>query len=298
MSHHAIPRRQFIRNTCGIALTAAFTPGVLGEKTSAPTEKLFTAMGISGSLDQAAVLKEAGAEFLIESVGDFLVPDQPDDIFEKNLAKLATSPLPILACNGFIRPANLHCIGPNANHGAILEWSDTTFRRLKQIGGKFIVFGSSGARKLPVGWPLEKADEQFVNLLKAMGTLAEKHAVMVVVEQLRSEECNFLNHIERAAALIRSAGHPRIRVLADLYHMRRMGDTPADLKAAMDVVAHVEIAEKETRSYPSISGDDFRPFFQVLRESRYSGAISIEGKGEPHQVAPAFAEISKQAAEV
>jgi sugar phosphate isomerase/epimerase len=298
MNPFSHPRRRFIRSTCGIVLAAAFSPRVFGESAQIPGKKLFTAVGISGSLDQAAILKEAGAEFLTESVGSFLVPDQPDAVFEKNLAKLATSPLPILACNSFIRPSNLHCIGPDANHGPILDWSDTAFRRLKQTGGQFIVFGSGGARKLPDGWPQEKADAQFVTLLKAMGNLAEKHAIIVVVEQLRAEECNFINRIERAATLIRSAGHPHVRVLADLYHMRRMGDTPADLKAAMDVVVHVEVAEKETRSYPGISGDDFRPFFQILRESRYTGAISIEGKGEPNQVAPAFAEIARQAAEV
>jgi sugar phosphate isomerase/epimerase len=66
---------------------------------------------------------------------------------------------------------------------------------------------------------------------------------------------------------------------------------------SLDVVAHVEIAEKETRSYPGVHGDDFRPFFKVLRAAGCSGAISIEGKGEPAQVAPAFAEIITQAAE-
>jgi len=297
MDPFSTPRRQFLRNTCGVILTAAISRKIFAAATDSHQKLRFSAVGISASLDQAAAMKEAGADFLTESVGSFLDPDQPDAVFEKNLAKLATSPLPILACNGFIRPSHLHCIGPNANHNLILEWSETTFRRMRQAGGKFIVFGSSGARRLPDGWPEKDADEQFITLLKAMGKLAEKHEVTVVVEQLRAAECNFINRIQRGAAIIRATGHPHIRLLADLYHMACMGDTPADLKAAMDVVAHVEIAEKASRSYPGIRGDDFRPFFQVLRESGYSGAISIEGKGEPNQIAPAFVEIAKQAAE-
>ena len=86
-------------------------------------------------------------------------------------------------------------------------------------------------------------------------------------------------------------------MLADLYHIACGGDTPADLKAAMDVVVHVEIAEKATRTVPGVSGDDFRPYFKVLRESGYNGAVSIEGKWELAQIAPAFKEIAKQAAE-
>ena len=79
--------------------------------------------------------------------------------------------------------------------------------------------------------------------------------------------------------------------------MTVMGDTPADLKAAMDVVRHVEIAEKGARTYPGVAGDDFRPFFRVLREAGYQGAINIEGKGEDNQIAAALKEITKQAAE-
>ena len=86
-------------------------------------------------------------------------------------------------------------------------------------------------------------------------------------------------------------------MLADLYHMACGDDTPADLKAAMDVVVHVEIAEKKARSVPGASGDDFRPYFKVLREAGYQGAISIEGKWELVQIGPAFKEIAKQSEE-
>lgn len=290
----SISRRNFLQTGSVALLGAAVMPRLMA---ATPGKKLFSAIGIAAPLDQAAALKAAGAEFLTESVGNFLVPDKPEAEFEQNLAKLAASPLPVLACNGFIRPAHLHCVGPEANHDLILEWSETTFRRMKQAGGKIIVFGSAGARKIPDGWPKDKADAQFVALLKKMGPLAEAHGITVTVEQLRAEECNFINRIGEGAALIRAAGHPRIRLLADLYHMACMGDTPADLKAAMDVVTHVEIAEKQGRTVPGVSGDDFRPFFRVLRESGYQGAVSIEGKWTDAQLAPAFAEIASQADE-
>jgi hydroxypyruvate isomerase len=76
------------------------------------------------------------------------------------------------------------------------------------------------------------------------------------------------------------------------------GDTPDDLKAAMDVVVHVEIAEKESRSYPGIKGDDFRPYFRVLRDANYQGAINIEAKGTIEQLGGAVREVTKQAQDV
>lgn len=295
MSLHG-SRRAFLKTGTLALLASATAPRLLAAGES--TGNLFSAVGIAAPLDKAALLKASGAQFITGSVGDFLVPDQPEEAFEKNLAKYSDLPLPILACNGFIRPAHLRCVGEEANHDQILEWSETTFRRMKKAGGKFIVFGSSGARRLKDGWPKEKADEQFVALLKRMGPLAEKHDVIVTIEQLRAEECNYINRISEGAALIRAAGHPNVRLLADLYHMASMGDTPEDLKAAMDVVVHMEIAEKEKRSLPGVSGDDFRPYFRVLRETNYKGALSIEGRWTDEQLAPAFKEIAKQAAEV
>lgn len=265
---------------------------------SAPPAPLFSAMGIAAPMKRSAELKAAGAQFLTENTSGFLVPDQSDEVFAKSLEKLKASALPVLACNGFIRPKHLRCVGGEANHDQVLEWAETSFRRLKQAGGKFIVFGSSGARRLPDGWTREKADVQFVALLKRMGPLAEKHGVTVVLEQLRAKECNYINRIGEAAALIREVNHPNVRVLADLYHMARGGDSPADLKAAMDVVVHIEIAEKEERTVPGVKGDDFRPYFRVLREAGYHGAISIEGRGDEGQIALAFAEIARQAADV
>ena len=295
MSSGIESRRAFLTKSALAMGGLALAPRLFAVDT--PPPKLFSAMGLAASIDKAAELKALGAEFLTESVGNFLVPDQPDEAFEKNLAKLAASPLPILACNSFIRPANLHCTGPEANHEEVLKWADISFRRLKRAGGKFIVFGSSGARKIPEGWPREKAVEQFVALLKLMGPLAEAQGVTVTVEQLRAEEVNFINRIGEGAEIIRAAGHPNIRLLADLYHMAVMGDTPADLKAAMDVVVHVEIAEKEGRTAPGVKGDDFRPYFKALKESGYRGAISIEGKLTNDQLPAAFKEIAKQSAE-
>ena len=285
-------RRAFLRN----GLLAASS--LCGAKAApgAETGGLFSTMGISGGIGKAAFLKEQGAAFLTAGTNDLLCPDQPEEVFAKKLTQALAAPLPVLACNGFIRPAHLRCVGPQANHDEVLAWADTALSRLKRVNGTFMVFGSGGARRIPDGWAREKAEEQFVALLKRMGPLAEKHGVIVVVEQLQASECNFINRIAHAASLIRGANHPHIRLLADLYHMARMGDTPEDLKNAMDVVVHMEIAEKEERTYPGIKGDDFRPFFRVLKASAYRGAISIEGKGDDSQIAPAFREIEKQSA--
>lgn len=269
---------------------------VAGPLTAAESEDaLFSRMGLAGPLDKAAELKEAGAEFLTVGVGSLLVPDKSDEEFEKRLAKAKASPLPVLACNGFIRPKHLRCVGEEANHDEVLEWAATTFERANRVGAKFIVFGSSGSRNLRDGWPKEKADAQFVALLRKMGPLAREQEITVVVEPLNQKECNYLMTLGEVAEIVREVDDANVKALADLYHMAVMGEGPEALEQAMDVVVHIEIAEKDGRTVPGVKGDDFRPFFEVLREAGYDGAISIEGRWKPDQLPKAFATMREQA---
>lgn len=263
----------------------------------AKTKELFTGYGVTQPVGAAKASKEAGAT-IITIPTDALTPADSEETFSKNLEKLKSSDLPILASNGFIRPANLRCVGEDANHDEVLKWAEVVFSRIKQVNGKMVIFGSGGSRKLKNGWTKEKADVQFVELLKKMGPLAQKHGITIALEQLNSGECNYINTITEAATILRATDHPNVRLLADLYHMAREGDTPEDLKAAADLLVHVEIAEKKGRTYPGVAGDDFKPFFRVLRDASYAGAISIEGSGKPPQLVNAIIEIKKQAAEV
>jgi len=92
--------------------------------------------------------------------------------------------------------------------------------------------------------------------------------------------------------------HRHIRVLADLYHMRVMGDSPAQLAKAMRWVGVVEMAEREQRTLPGVAGDDFRPYLSVLARGHYRGLADIEGDGTADQLRNAFDTIRRQAEDV
>lgn len=295
-SHYSSFSRRCFLTQAGL-LSAGSLMGIRGWA-KGEASMLFDQVGTSGSPELAAGLKEQGIQFMTGSTSKFLVPDKGEEVFAKNLEALRACPLPMLACSGFIRPRHLRCVGEEANHDEVLAWAEICFRRLKQAGGKFIVFGSGGSRALRNGWTVEQADPQFVALLKRMGPLAKKHEITVVVEQLNTRECNYINRIEHSARLIREVNHPSVRILADIYHMAMDGDTPEDLKQAMDVVAHVEIAEKEGRSYPGSGGQDFTPFFKVLKDAGYKGLINIEGRGKVEQLSKAVETIRQQEGQV
>ena len=294
-----VNRREFVRRA-SLALGALPLINLRADVRAAGAgpRVVFAGVGITAALSRASDLAAAGADYIVPSVADFLMPDAPEAEFERQREIAAAAPLPVLGCNSFLRHPRLRCTGPDANHAAVLEFSEIAFGRLARAGGRFIGFGSNTARRIPEGWPKTRADEQFVALLRQMGPLAARHGITVSVEQLRTSECNYLNRLAEVVAIVDAVNHPNIRVLADLFHMAVMGDSPADLDRAMPRVGLVELAEREKRTPPGVAGDDFRPYFASLHRGGYSGHITIEANGTPEQLATAFATIRRQAAEV
>jgi len=254
----------------------------------------FKALGACSPLKNAEAIKAAGGNYVEESVGRFLNPNQTDAEWRKKLAEAKASPLPILACNNFI-PGSLKSTGKDANHEGILQYVETAFKRAQQTGIKIIVFGSSGSRSLKDGFPKEKANDQFVALLKKMGPVAQPYGVTIVVEPLRRQECNFINTVVEGAAIVEKVNHPHVRLLFDIYHMLQNGEDPNDLRKVGHLLAHGHIAEREKRTAPGVMGDDFRPFFAALKAVGYPGRISIEGRWKNEDLPKAYKVIREQA---
>jgi sugar phosphate isomerase/epimerase len=232
-------------------------------------------IGVCTSIANAAAVKNAGGDYIEESVQGFLVPDKPDADFRPKAEAAGAAPLPVRACNSFL-PGALKSVGPDARPDEIVAYAETAFRRAKEAGITTIVFGSSGSRTIPDGFDRAQARRQFLDLLRRLGPVAEANGVVIVLEPLNRTETNFLNSVAEGAAVVREVGHPSVRLLADLYHMLRENEGPDALVAAGALLRHVHLAEKDRRTPPGVAGDDFTPYLRALRRAGYAGAISIE----------------------
>jgi sugar phosphate isomerase/epimerase len=232
-------------------------------------------LGVCTSITNATAVKNAGGDYVEESVQGFLVPDKPEGEFRPKAEAAAASPLPVRACNSFL-PGSLKSVGPDARPDEIVAYARTAFRRAREIGITTIVFGSSGSRSIPEGFDRVAARRQFVALLRRLGPLAEANGVVIAVEPLNRDETNFINTVAEGAAIVQEADHPSVRLLADIYHMLRENEGPDALVAAGPLLRHVHIAERQGRTPPGVAGDDFRPYLRALRQTGYAGALSIE----------------------
>lgn len=232
--------------------------------------------GACRPLKEAQLLADAGFDFIEGSVPDFLKPTVDDEAFRSQLEALRSSPIQIRSCNGFI-PGTFRLTGPEPTTEAALDFAETACRRADLADIKYIVFGSAGARNCPDGFSKDEAICQFTDFCRALAERIKDCKVTVVLEPLSPPEANFLNRVSEGLEIVKSVASPRIKLLADFYHMLCVGESAKSIEDAGDAILHCHIAEKEGRLFPGCSGEDFSSFFEALRKIGYAGGVSCEG---------------------
>jgi len=217
-------------------------------------------------------------DFIEVNVQGFLVPELGESDFLPHLEearRAGEAGRPVKAANCFL-PGNLKCVGPEMDAVRLMRYAESAFSRAARAGIGTIVFGSGGARTAPEGYPAERAMTDFVGVLRMCGPIAQRHGVTVVVEPLNKSECNFINSLAQGAEAVEACAHPSVRLLADFYHMLKDGEPASEILRFGHLIRHTHAAELAGRAFPGKSRENFRPFFQALREVRYAGPVALE----------------------
>ena len=227
--------------------------------------------GLCTSPDRAATLKAQGWDYVEISASR----DLADDENYAQLPRLADGGLPLLAANSLVRAHRI--TGPEADPAALDGYMATVIDRAVTVGVQTLVFGSAGARDVPDGFDRPTARRQVADFLRRAGALAAPRGITIAIEPLHEGESNLLNGIAEAAEMARTVDRPAVRCLIDSYHHWKASEPPADVAAALPLIAHVHVADLENLAAPGESGaSDYRPLFAALKSGGYAGAISVE----------------------
>jgi sugar phosphate isomerase/epimerase len=267
-------RRDFLRLSA-LAGSSLFLNHINALESIKAESGFLNRIGISTSLLNNDILAAAGYSYVEENAREFLVPLEPDSVFLPKLQLIKNSKLPLEACNTFL-PGDLKCVGPTAVHEEILSFAETAFRRAQMAGIEIIVLGSGGSRKIPEGFPHKEATQQFISLCKRMAPVARKYNVVIAVEPLNKNECNFINSLSEAGEIVKSVDDKNFRLCIDIYHMLMENESPDDILKFGHLLYHAHIAEKTDRSAPGVNNEDFSLFFKALKEVNYKGRLTIE----------------------
>lgn len=152
-----------------------------------------------------------------------------------------------------------------------------TMRRIGGLGGRTVVFGSGGARRVPEGISYGEAFRRLADVCRMIGDAAAEEGITAAVEPLRYEETNIINTLSEGAALEAAADHPNVRLLADAYHVWCNGEPVSQIQV-IGRFAHIHISAVGRGVPVDEELPRYQEFLSALRSAGYDGRISVEAR--------------------
>ena len=231
--------------------------------------------------DACKAIRKAGYTGI--EIAPFTLAEKPRDITAEQRAEyrdiIASEWLSFVGLHWLmVSPKGLHVTGPDANlrcesWGHIRDLIDLC----ADLGPDGVmVFGSPKQRATSGGLTREQATRNYIDGLAAVAPHAESRGVRVLVEALPIGQCDVVQTLEEAAAIVREIGSPAVQTMFDVHNAIDEAEPHAVLvDRYFDVIRHVHVNELDGRHCGT--GDyDFGPVFEVLRRRNYQGWVSLE----------------------
>jgi len=230
-------------------------------------------IGCCCPIEQAEGAQAAGFDYL-ECPLVSLQPEADARAFAPILDKYQAAPLSAWSFNIFL-PGDLKVVGPSVDQARIQRYVKTALTRAQLVGAQLIVFGSGTARMIPPDFPRAQATEQLVEFLHIVADAADATGITIAIEPLNRKESNVINSVTEGVALAQRVNRPRIRVLADFYHMDEENEPLTNLGQHKEWLAHIHVADTG-RLAPGTGHYPYAPFVAELQHAAYQGRVSIE----------------------
>lgn len=210
---------------------------------------------VGTNIEKMKFIKELGFDYAEGHCQEIAKKDK------EYLDAMKATGLSMIAANCFI---GLRIIGEEKNEPEVKEYLEKMFANAAYLGLEYLVFGSSGARRIPDGMSLEEGRAQIVDFLKNdVVPLAEKYNMTVAIEPLRPEECNAINTVADGVEIAKKVDSPHVKVLADVAHMFVQNESMESLLEYKGWVVHAHTSNPDPdetldckRIYP-VTGDKF-----------------------------------------
>jgi len=193
-----------------------------------------------------------------------------------------------LAGKGTVKPSTI-CAG---YRGCLLdgqkserEQAIADIKELLTIGGEL---GVAGLIMVPVFGPPRLPDlspyathraleaKLLVALLNELGEHAAKAKCTILVEPLNRYETHFLNRLEQAVDIVKKVKNPRVKIMADLFHMSiEEADIAKSIRRAGEWIEHIHLADSN-RVLPGMGHTDFSAPFKALKDIRFKKYMAME----------------------
>lgn len=230
--------------------------------------------GVCTGVDQLAEVATAGFDYVEVSTGH-LLPQEDEAAFAGVRQAVEAASIGVEACNCFV-PGHIKVVGPAVDLAVVRAHMDLVLRRASELGAKIMVFGSGDARRIPEGYSRDRGLLQFQDALALAGDIAGQYDMTIALEPLEAHGTNLIFRVDEGAQVVRAVNHPRVKLLADLYHMAAEQEPFSNIPPVSPLLAHVHVTMPNV---PAIRvGEPTRhpEYFAALADAGYDGRVSIE----------------------
>ncbi|TDQ43012.1 sugar phosphate isomerase/epimerase family protein [Aureibacillus halotolerans] len=229
-------------------------------------------LGWCAPVSDAEVLREAGFDYIECGISSLQVEDT--DKCRQQIEAHKNAVLPASAFNLFF-PGDIHVVGNDVPTLRVKEYVKRAAAALEEIGASIAVLGSGRSRNVPEDFEHVRADEQFLSLLRNIDEAFQTTNVTLAIEPLNKKESNLINSVGEAVEFAKQVNSPKIRVLADFYHMDEDDEPLSEIVTHADWLAHIHVADTG-RLHPGSGHYPYQEFVKNLHAINYDGMVSVE----------------------
>ena len=182
-------------------------------------------IGFCAKIDRIEEVTAAGYDYIELPVSGAAAWTEAE--FRQNLALLEASGIPAPSYN-VLFPGEIKLLNPATKDEEITAYLHHAFARVREMGGKTVVFGSGGSRKRPEDMPYDEAFRRLIEVTRLIGETATQYGVTIVIEPLNRRETNMINSVGEGACLRAAVNLPNVQLLADYYHVAAEGCSSRD----------------------------------------------------------------------
>ena len=231
-------------------------------------------IGFCAKPEQIGPAAAAGFDYLEPPVNYIAAMTEED--FAAGLRAVRGAAIPT-TCFNLLFPKTMPLLAAETTDGEIRAYLRGALARVREMGGEIAVFGSGKSRNRPAGMSYGDAFRRLTEVTRLTGEVAEACGVTIVIEPLNRGESNMINSLAEGACLVAAVNHPRVKLLADYYHVTSENQPISDIER-LTGIAHAHIATTAGRRVPVAPDEGYTEMFAAMKRTGYDGLLSVEGK--------------------
>ena len=212
----------------------------------------------------------------------FTLKEDPRELTEADALTLSRTAskhgLDILGLHWLLtKPTWFHITSPDAlQRKETVKFGRHLARFCAMTGGRIMVWGSPKARSVQPEWDREECWKRAVEAVRGVAEEAGRYGVTIAMEPLGRKETNFLNTAAETIRFCEAVDHPACKLHLDVKAMSdEETEIPEIIRASRDWTVHFHANDPNLLG-PGMGEVKFEPIIGALRETAYSGYVSVE----------------------